>query len=88
MRSLCFLSTEQKLIFTICLYKFCNKDTHSSNNIFEEEHLLLELLEDTFIRCPQHVMDLGYLVQLIGSREERIQTETHRYLTAMTKPFT
>ncbi len=44
-------------------------------------HLLLELLEDTLIWCPQHIVDLRNLVQLIGSREERIQTETHRYTT-------
>lgn len=44
--------------------------------MFEEEHLLLELLEDALVWCSQHVVDLGNLVQLIGSRKERIQTET------------
>ena len=42
-----------------------------------EEHLPLELLEDAWIWCPQHVVDLINLVQLAGSREERVQTKTH-----------
>lgn len=37
--------------------------------------LLLELLQDAVVGCPQHIVDLGHLVHLIGSREERIQTE-------------
>lgn len=54
------------------MYSFCNK-----YNTFKGEGLLLELLEDALIWCPQYIVDLGNLVQLIGSREERIQTETH-----------
>lgn len=45
----------------------------------DTQHLLLELLEDALIWCSQHVVDLGNLVQLIGSRKERIQTETDGY---------
>lgn len=52
----------------------------SSFPIFEEENLLLELLEETLFWRPQHIVDLGNLVQLIGSREERIQAETCRYI--------
>lgn len=67
-----FFYAHKSLIFTIYVYSFLN-------DIFKEEHLLFELLEDTLIWCPQHFVDLGNLVQLIGSRKERIQTETHRY---------
>lgn len=38
---------------------------------------LFELLQQTLIRRPQHVVDLGHLVQLVGSREERVQAGTH-----------
>lgn len=36
------------------------------------EDPLLELLEDALVGGPQHVVDLGHLVQLIGSGEERV----------------
>lgn len=42
-----------------------------------EEHIPFELLEDAWIWCPQHIVDLIDLVQLAGSREERVQTKTH-----------
>lgn len=51
---------------------------------------LLEFLEDALVRGPQHVVDLGHLVQLIGSGEERVQTERGglEELTAATKLLT
>lgn len=51
---------------------------------------LLEFLEDALVRGPQHVVDLGHLVQLIGSGEERVQTERGglEELSAATKLFT
>lgn len=49
-------------------------------DISEDENLLLKLLEETLIWCPQHIMDLCNLVHLIGSREERIQAEIHGFI--------
>lgn len=40
----------------------------------KEKRLLLELLEDALIRRPQHVVDLGGLVHLVGSGKQRVQT--------------
>lgn len=45
---------------------FCDRDS------------LFELLQQTLIWRPQHVVDLGHLVQLVGSREERIQAAAQR----------
>lgn len=50
-----------------------------TKNIFKEEHSLLELLKDALIWGPQHIVDLGNLVQLVGSRKEWIQAETPTY---------
>lgn len=51
--------------------------THKNAKIYLGiKTLLLEFLQDAVVGCPQHIVDLGHLVQLIGSREERIQTET------------
>lgn len=44
----------------------------------KERRLLLELLEDALIRRPQHVVDLGGLVHLVGSGKQRVQTEKKR----------
>lgn len=41
----------------------------------KEKRVLLELLEDALIRGSQHVVDLGSLVHLVGSRKQRVQTE-------------
>lgn len=59
---------------TACLHCFAR--TKKCKIYLGIKTLLLEFLQDAVVGCPQHIVDLGHLVQLIGSREERIQTET------------
>lgn len=54
----------------------CFAHTKNATIYLGIKNLLLEFLQDAVVGCPQHIVDLGHLVQLIGSREERIQTET------------
>lgn len=66
-------------VFTIYLCRFWSHVITIMNCNKHNDHLLFELLEQTLIWCSQNIMNLGNLVQLVGSREERIQAETHRY---------
>lgn len=68
-------------VFTIYLCRFRSHVITIMNCNKHNDHLLLELLEQTLIWCSQNIMNLGNLVQLVGSREERIQAETQVLLT-------
>lgn len=54
----------------VCLFLCCFNCSSQ-----KEKCLLLELLEDALIRRPQHVVDLGSLVHLVGSGKQRAQAE-------------
>ena len=55
--------------------------TKKTKKHLEGEHPLFELLQDALIWGPQHIVDLGNLVQLIDSRKEWIQAETQKDTT-------